>query len=79
VKRSDDAALAPNWTRVLLTDAALGILGILAGVGTAVRGNGVIGSILVGAGAAYLVLVALRYRRWKAMRDEAGITRPRPG
>jgi hypothetical protein len=66
--RSDEVAYAANWRSVLLVDAVLGLLGVLAGIGVAVRGNGVIGSLLVGAGLGYLCLTARRYVRWKALR-----------
>jgi hypothetical protein len=66
--RSDEVAYAANWRSVLLVDAVLGLLGVLAGIGVAVRGNGVIGSLLVGAGLGYLFLTARRYVRWKALR-----------
>lgn len=70
-RRSDEVAHAANWLAVLGVDAVLGVLGILVGIGIAVRGNGVIGSILVGAGLGYLFLTARRYVRWKKLRAEA--------
>ena len=69
--RSDDAAYASNWKTVLAVDAALGILGVAAGIGIAARGNSVAGSVLVGAGAAYLALTLRRFLRWRHLRASA--------
>ena len=74
--RSDDAAYASNWKTVLGVDAALGILGVAAGIGIAARGNSVAGSVLVGAGAAYLALTLRRFLRWCHLRAATPPLRP---
>ncbi len=71
--RTDETATAANWRTVLLVDAVLGLLGILAGIGIASRGNGLIGSLLLGAGVGYLFLTVRRYARWKRLRADAGL------
>lgn len=71
---SDDAAYATNWRTVLAADALLGaavvVVGALLGL---LWSMAVVGSLLVVAGAAYAVLVARRWRRWRALRRDAGL------
>jgi hypothetical protein len=65
----DNAAYADNWRSILLVDAAIGWALVLVGL---VLGNA-LGLVLVGAGAAYLVLGLRRSRRWKRLRAERGL------
>jgi hypothetical protein len=72
VRRDDTAAYAANWWVVLLVDALLGLAGVIGGLLLGGYGN-VLGLPLFVLGAAYIVFVALRVRRWRRLRDEAGL------
>jgi hypothetical protein len=67
------AALAPNWRRVLLVDAGMGLVVLALGVLSVVAWNQIVGWILVLLGVLYLFAVTGRYRTWKAHRTEAGL------
>jgi hypothetical protein len=74
VARYDDSvAYAANWKAVLAADAGAGL--VLGAIGLAViaLSNIVFGALLVAVGAAYVLLVARRARRWAALRREAGL------
>ena len=70
---SDDAAYAANWRTVLAVDAVLGLAVVVGGAVLGVRSMPIVGSLLVVAGAAYLILIARRYLRWRALRRAAGL------
>jgi hypothetical protein len=70
--RNDEAAYASNWRTVLLVDSLVGIVAVAAGVVVAVALNGAVGSVLAGAGIAYLLLGLRRGRRWKHLRAGRG-------
>lgn len=71
---SDDAAYAANWRTVLAADALLGVAVVVIGALLGLLWSmAVVGSLLVVAGAAYVVLVARRWRRWRALRRDAGL------
>ena len=65
----DTAAYADNWRTILLVDAAVGWVLVVVGL---VLANG-LGLVLLGAGAAYLILGLRRGRRWKRLRAERGL------
>jgi hypothetical protein len=71
------AASAPNWRRVLLVDACVGVVVIVLGVVALVAWDGIAGTIigwlLVLLGVAYVLAIVGRYRTWKARRRDAGI------
>lgn len=67
------AAYAVNWRQVLLVDASMGLVVLVAGVVVMFVWNLWIGSAVGALGAAYMAAVYLRYRRWKATREEAGL------
>lgn len=67
---SDDAAYASNWRTILLVDSLIGWALVIVGVVLLAK---VIGLVLLAAGIAYLVLGALRARRWRRLRTEAGL------
>lgn len=70
----DSAALAANWRTILLVDAAVGWALVLAGfVAAGAFEATVVGSLLVGAGVAYLLLGLRRARRWRRLRADAGL------
>lgn len=72
--RTDDTtAYAANWRMVLAADAALGLIVSIAGVVVAVIASLVAGLALIGAGALYSALVAVRARRWARLRRETGL------
>lgn len=74
VPRYDDsAALAANWRTVVLADAALGVIGLLGAVFTLLFINVVVGAIASALVIAYLALVTQRARRWRRLRQEAGL------
>jgi hypothetical protein len=64
---SDAAAYAPNWWRILLTDAALGLVAVVAGLA---RGGGF--RVLSVVGAVYVAAVARRFVRWRRLRASRG-------
>lgn len=72
---TDDAALAPNWGTVLLVDAVVSLVLLAGGVALAVTWSLIVGSLLAAAGAANATALARRYRRWKRLRADAGLTR----
>lgn len=65
----DNAAYAANWKTILAVDAGIGWVFVVIGL---VLGNA-LGLVLVGAGAAYLVIGFRRARRWKRLRTERGL------
>jgi hypothetical protein len=71
----DRVALQPNWKRILLIDAALGVAVVVAGGVAAAVWSGTVGGVLTGLGVLYIGLGARRWRRWQAVRaahpDEA--------
>jgi thiosulfate reductase cytochrome b subunit len=66
------AALASNWRRVLLVDAAAGTVVLALGVASVVGWNPVVGWILVLLGLAYVLAIIGRYRTWRVLRRESG-------
>jgi uncharacterized membrane protein YkgB len=74
VPRFDDtAALASNWRSVLAADACLGVIALLVGLLVLLFINIWVGAAAGALSLAYLVLVAVRARKWKALRTEAGL------
>lgn len=69
VGERDRAAYAANWKAVIVVDAVLGWAAVLVGL---VLAN-LVGVVLAAAGAAYLVLVWRRLRRWRRLRLERGL------
>jgi hypothetical protein len=69
----DSVAYARNWRTVLLMDAALGVAVAVAGVVVLARSSPLLGVLLIGGGLAYLLPIARRARRWRALRREAGL------
>lgn len=67
--RNDEAAYAANWKTVILVDAALGWVAVIVGL---VLAN-VVGVVLAALGAAYLVAVWRRLRRWRRLRVARGL------
>jgi uncharacterized membrane protein len=67
------AALAPNWRRVLLVDAFVGVLALVLGIAAVIGWNRIVGWVLVLLGLVYLFAVVGRYRTWKIHRREAGL------
>ena len=65
----DNAAYADNWRTILVVDTVIGWVLVVVGL---LLANG-LGLILLGAGAAYLVLGLRRARRWKRLRAERGL------
>jgi hypothetical protein len=72
VRRDDSAAYAANWWTVLAVDALLGLVAVVGGLVLGSYGN-ILGIPLVILGVAYVVFVFLRLRRWRRLRDEAGL------
>lgn len=72
--RGDQTAYASNWKTVLAADALVGVLPVVVGIVLVVQGSLVFGPVLAAAGAAYVVLVARRYVRWRRIRRDAGLT-----
>jgi hypothetical protein len=70
-RTDDSAAHAANWRTLLIVDASLGLVVLVAGVALALAVNVVVGTLVVAVGAAYLALVASRARRWVRLRREA--------
>ena len=71
-RTDDSAAYAANWRSLLIVDAGLGLVVLVAGVALAVAVNLVVGTLVVAVGAAYTALVAARARRWARLRRQAG-------
>ena len=71
----DEAAYAPNWWRILLIDALIGIGIAVVGVVLALTWTRV-AWVLVPLGVYYEVLVIKRIARWRALR---GRRPPDPG
>lgn len=67
--RNDAAAYAANWKTVILVDAALGWVAVVVGLVLA----SLVGVVLAAVGAAYLVAVWRRLRRWRRLRIERGL------
>ena len=67
-------ALAPNWRTILLVDAAIGSIALIAGLVLAAIGATFVGWLLIVAGAVYLGFNVRRVRRWKRLRSEAGLS-----
>ncbi len=67
------ATFASNWRTVLIVDASMGAAVFVAGVVAAVVWNLIVGALLGVAGAAYVVAVARRGRRWAELRAQAGL------
>ena len=67
------AALAPNWRRVLLVDAVVGLVAVALGILSLVAWNAIVGWVLILLGVAYLFAVIGRYRTWKTYRSHSGI------
>jgi hypothetical protein len=71
-RTDDSAAYAANWRTLLIVDAGLGLVVLVAGAALAVAVNVVVGTLVVAVGAAYTALVASRARRWVRLRRQAG-------
>ncbi|HEY2300969.1 MAG TPA: hypothetical protein VGH66_03710 [Acidimicrobiales bacterium] len=71
-RTDDSAAYAANWRTLLLVDAGLGVVVMVAGAALALAVNVVVGTLFVAVGAAYCALVASRARRWIRLRRQAG-------
>ena len=67
------AAYASNWWQVLLVDASMGVVVLVGGIVAMFVWNVWIGAAIGALGAAYVCAVALRYQRWKATREDAGL------
>jgi Flp pilus assembly protein TadB len=67
------AAYAVNWRQVLLVDASMGVAVFVAGIVVMAVWSVPIGAAVGALGAAYVAAVFLRYRRWKATREDAGL------
>jgi uncharacterized membrane protein HdeD (DUF308 family) len=67
------AVMAPNWRRVLLVDALVGLVVLGLGIASLAAWNKVVGWILVVLGVVYVFAVIGRYRTWKAHREAAGL------
>ena len=72
MRRDDTTAYAANWWTVLLVDALLGLAAVVGGLLLGSYGN-VLGFPLFVLGAGYIVFVFMRLRRWRRLRDEAGL------
>lgn len=68
------AAAAVNWRSVLLADAALGVVALLAGLAMVAWWSVVIGAGVASLGFAYLALVWRRGQLWLAWRRRAGLS-----
>jgi hypothetical protein len=69
VRRGDDsAAFASNWRTVLLVDALVGVGVALGGVALLFEYNPGVGAAVIAMGAIYVVLIAVRARRWSRLR-----------
>ncbi len=70
----DTPAYAPNWRQVIIADAAVGVVGVIAGLAVLFALNSVvIGAGLAALGAVYLVAVVRRALRWRRLRSDAGL------
>jgi hypothetical protein len=72
-RQGHPAAYASNWRQVLLVDASMGAVVLVGGIVAMFVWNLWIGAGVGALGAAYVVAVSLRYQRWKATRQEAGL------
>lgn len=68
--RYDRGASASNWKAILAVDAAMGLVVVFGGFVAAVVWNVWLGAAIAWVGLVYVALVAVRYRRWKALRGE---------
>ena len=71
--RVDQAAMASNWRQVLVVDAAVGAVVVVAGLVVALFLSPAVGILISAAGIAYLVGGLLRWRRWARLRAAAGL------
>ena len=69
----DEAAYAVNWRRILLVDLLIGVAAGAVGIALVVTGTVFVGALLGALGAVYVVLVGRRFRRWRRLRDDAGL------
>lgn len=69
----DTAALAENWRTVLAADAALGVIALLGGIFVLLFIHVLAGAAGCLLGVAYLALIFQRAKKWKRLRDEAGL------
>jgi hypothetical protein len=67
------AAYASNWKQILLVDASMGLVVLLAGLVVVLLWNVWIGAGLGALGAAYVYAVYRRYQQWKGTREAAGL------
>ena len=67
------AAYASNWKQILLVDASMGLVILLAGFVVVLLWNVWIGAGLGALGAAYTYAVYRRYQQWKGTREAAGL------
>ena len=67
------AAYAVNWKTVLAVDAALGLAVAIVGVVVIGLWNFLVGVLVAGLGALYVVLVLRRARLWAQLRRDAGL------
>jgi hypothetical protein len=73
-RSGDSAAYAANWRQVIAADAAVGAVGVGAGlVVLFVLSSVIIGAGVAALGAVYLAAVARRARRWRHLRADAGL------
>ena len=70
---SDATALAANWKTVLLVDSLAGVILLVIGAWVTIGGHTLGGPIVAGCGAAYVTLIAKRYRRWRRIRRAANL------
>jgi hypothetical protein len=76
VAGGDDAALAENWRTILLVDAAIGWAAVLGGAVLYVADViPLLGALLFGMGAVYVVFGLRRARRWRRVRADHGLGR----
>lgn len=64
----DSAAYAVNWRVVLVADALVGVVVVIAGVVALLAWNAVVGAMLILVGAVYVGLIGARARRWSRLR-----------
>jgi hypothetical protein len=67
------AAYAPNWKRILIVDAGVGLVCFVVGVALMARWNVVVGAAVGAFGLGYVGLVFRRYQLWRAHRIDAGL------
>jgi len=68
------AALAGNWRRILLVDALVGVGAVVLGAVAWVWWTPWAGVPLVVLGLLYVALVGVRYRAWRQMRSDHGLS-----